>query len=146
MPLWISKRAAAASPPTFPFAPTGLNGAHCVAVSGAAPVAGGAEPSRFRPLILCVAIRGIATEACLIGLGPSALIRAGVTEVHAAQLLSLFFLAFLVFIIIGIIGVFKLFKALHYILKNNFSYHPYIVWFFTVLFFVIQLYYARGFI
>ncbi|WP_077414645.1 hypothetical protein [Chryseobacterium sp. JV274] len=58
----------------------------------------------------------------------------------------LFFLVFLVFIIIGIIGIFKLFKALHYILKNNFTYHPYIVWFFTVLFFVIQLYYATGFI
>ncbi|MFS4470266.1 hypothetical protein [Chryseobacterium sp. T20] len=58
----------------------------------------------------------------------------------------LFFLVFLVFIIIGIIGIFKLFKALHYILKNNFSYHPYIVWFFTVLFFVIQLYYTKGFI
>lgn len=57
-----------------------------------------------------------------------------------------FLIVFLVFIIIGIIGIFKLFKALHYILKNNFSYHPYIVWFFTVLFFVIQLYYARGFI
>ncbi|WNI37046.1 hypothetical protein [Chryseobacterium sp. SG20098] len=58
----------------------------------------------------------------------------------------LFFLVFLVFIIIGIIGIFKLFKALHYILKNNFTYHPYIVWFFTLLFFVIQLYYTKGFI
>ncbi|MDR6457514.1 succinate dehydrogenase/fumarate reductase cytochrome b subunit [Chryseobacterium vietnamense] len=58
----------------------------------------------------------------------------------------LFFVAFLVFIIVGIIGIFKLFKALHYILKNNFSYHPYIVWFFTVLFFTIQLYYTMGFI
>ncbi|TXI97224.1 MAG: hypothetical protein E6Q35_06350 [Chryseobacterium cucumeris] len=58
----------------------------------------------------------------------------------------LFFFVFLVFIIIGIIGIFKLFKALHYILKNNFTYHPYIVWFFTLLFFVIQLYYTKGFI
>lgn len=58
----------------------------------------------------------------------------------------LFFMVFLIFIIIGIIGIFKLFKALHYILKNNFSYHPYIVWSFTVLFFVIQLYYTKGFI
>jgi succinate dehydrogenase/fumarate reductase cytochrome b subunit len=58
----------------------------------------------------------------------------------------LFFLVFLVFMIVGIVGIFKLFKALHYILKNNFSYHPYVVWFFTVLFFAVQLYYARGFI
>lgn len=53
---------------------------------------------------------------------------------------------FLVFVIIGIIGLFKLFKALHYILKENFRYHPYVVWFFTLLFFIIQLYYARGFV
>ena len=58
----------------------------------------------------------------------------------------IFFTAFLVFIIIAIIGIFKLFKALHYILKNNFSYHPYILWFFTVLFFVVQLYYTMVFI
>lgn len=58
----------------------------------------------------------------------------------------LFSLVFLVFLIIGIIGIFKLFKALHYILKNNFTYHPYVVWFFTVLFFLIQLYYTKGFI
>lgn len=57
-----------------------------------------------------------------------------------------FFAVFLVFVIIGIIGLFKLFKALHYILKENFRYHPYVVWFFTLLFFIIQLYYARGFV
>ncbi|MDC8100623.1 MULTISPECIES: hypothetical protein [Chryseobacterium] len=57
-----------------------------------------------------------------------------------------FFIVFLVFTIIGLIGLFKLFKALHYILKENFRYHPYIVWIFTLLFFIIQLYYARGFI
>ncbi|PTT23749.1 hypothetical protein DBR28_18720, partial [Chryseobacterium sp. HMWF028] len=56
------------------------------------------------------------------------------------------FLVFLVFMIVGIVGIFKLFRALHYILKNNFSYHPYVVWFFAVLFFVIQLYYAQGLI
>ncbi|MEJ5048449.1 hypothetical protein WH221_01355 [Chryseobacterium culicis] len=58
----------------------------------------------------------------------------------------LFLLVCLVFIIVGTIGIVKLFKALHYILKNNFTYHPYIVWFFTLLFFIIQLYYTQGFI
>ena len=38
----------------------------------------------------------IAIEACLIGLGPTALIRAGLGEVQAAQLLSTFFIGFLV--------------------------------------------------
>ncbi|MEY4982576.1 MAG: hypothetical protein RIR62_842 [Pseudomonadota bacterium] len=50
---------------------------------------------RFRPLILAFAVAGIATEASLIGLGPTALIRAGSTEAEAAQLLSAFFVAFL---------------------------------------------------
>ncbi|MGH1516544.1 hypothetical protein [Chryseobacterium sp. JK1] len=59
---------------------------------------------------------------------------------------DIFFLVFVVFIIIGLIGLVKLFKALHYILKENFRYHPYVVWFFTLLFFVIQIYYARGFV
>ncbi|PKF73651.1 hypothetical protein [Chryseobacterium sp. PMSZPI] len=58
----------------------------------------------------------------------------------------IFFVVFLLFAIIGIIGLFKLLKALHYILKENFRYHPYIVWIFTLLFFCIQLYYARGFV
>lgn len=53
------------------------------------------QPFRFRPLILCFAVTGIAIEACLIGLGPTALIRAGAAEADAAQLLSAFFVAFL---------------------------------------------------
>lgn len=53
------------------------------------------DPYRFRPLILIFAVFGIAIEACLIGLGPSALIRAGLSEAAAAQLLSGFFVAFL---------------------------------------------------
>ncbi|UHO40657.1 hypothetical protein H5J24_12270 [Chryseobacterium capnotolerans] len=57
-----------------------------------------------------------------------------------------FFIIFIVFFIIGIIGLAKLFKALHHILKENFRYHPYVVWFFTLLFFLIQLYYTKGFI
>lgn len=53
------------------------------------------DPYRFRPLILCFAVLGIATEACLIGLGPTALITAGATEEVAAKALSGFFVAFL---------------------------------------------------
>ncbi|CAH0249964.1 hypothetical protein [Chryseobacterium sp. Bi04] len=59
---------------------------------------------------------------------------------------DLFFIVLLLFAVIGIIGLFKLFKALHYILKENFRYHPYVIWIFTLLFFLIQLYYAKGFI
>jgi hypothetical protein len=57
-----------------------------------------------------------------------------------------FFIIFILFIILIIIGLFKLFKALHHILKENFRYHPYVVWFFTLLFFLIQLYYTKGFV
>jgi fucose permease len=53
-------------------------------------------PYRFRPLVLTFALFGIAIEASLIGLGPTALIRAGMTEAEAAQLLSAFFVAFLI--------------------------------------------------
>ena len=37
----------------------------------------------------------VGLEACLIGLGPTALIQAGETEATSARLLSLFFVAFL---------------------------------------------------
>ncbi|MCL1671575.1 hypothetical protein [Elizabethkingia ursingii] len=52
----------------------------------------------------------------------------------------------LITIIIGVIGLIKLIKALHHILKENFRYHPYIVWFFTLLFFLIQLFYTMEFV
>ena len=45
--------------------------------------------------ILGFGVMAIALEACLIGLGPAALIAAGETEVDAAKLLSMFFFAFL---------------------------------------------------
>lgn len=63
--------------------------------SGAAPRSATHVP--FRPAwpILAFGAFAIATEACLIGLGPTALIAAGETETRAAQLLSAFFLAFL---------------------------------------------------
>ena len=53
------------------------------------------EPYRFHWGILVFGMVGIGIEACLIGLGPTALIQAGETETDAAQLLSLFFVAFL---------------------------------------------------
>lgn len=52
---------------------------------------------QFRPpfgFLLFGAV-GIGMEACLIGLGPTALIAAGVAEARAAELLSAFFVAFL---------------------------------------------------
>ena len=45
--------------------------------------------------ILGFGLLAVGLEAILIGLGPAALIAAGETEVHAAELLSVFFLAFL---------------------------------------------------
>lgn len=51
----------------------------------------------FRPHlgILAFGTVAIGMEACLIGLGPTALIRAGVAEATAAELLSAFFVVFL---------------------------------------------------
>ena len=61
----------------------------------AAQVVSASQP--FRPHWPALAFGGvaIAVEACLIGLGPTALIKAGLSEVAAAQLLSAFFLSFL---------------------------------------------------
>ncbi len=55
-----------------------------------------AAPVRINLGILLLGMAAIAAEACLIGLGPIALIALGETEVHAAELLSAFFVAFLV--------------------------------------------------
>ena len=64
--------------------------------SGAPTTTGTPQRFRLNIPILGFGMLAIGTEACLIGLGPTALIAAGETEVHAAQLLSMFFLAFLV--------------------------------------------------
>lgn len=56
-----------------------------------------AAQGSFRPRkgILIFGALAIGTEACLIGLGPVALIAQGQTEERAAQLLSMFFVVFL---------------------------------------------------
>jgi fucose permease len=68
--------------------PAGRSGAHEGPRGPRAP---------FRPPFgfLLFAVVGIGIEACLIGLGPTALIAAGTDEVRAAELLSAFFVAFL---------------------------------------------------
>lgn len=56
------------------------------------PVAGGVRPDW---LILAFGAISVGIEACLIGLGPTALIATGETEEQAARYLSGFFIAFL---------------------------------------------------
>ncbi|MFC3182822.1 MFS transporter [Cypionkella sinensis] len=52
-------------------------------------------PFRLNLPMLVFGAVAISVEACLTGLGPTALIKAGLSETAAAQLLSAFFLAFL---------------------------------------------------
>lgn len=54
------------------------------------------RPYRFRAGLLCFGVVCIGVEACLIGLGPTALITAGASEETAARALSGFFVAFLI--------------------------------------------------
>jgi FHS family glucose/mannose:H+ symporter-like MFS transporter len=63
--------------------------------SAPAPDRSTVMPYQLHLPILGFGALAIGIEACLIGLGPAALIATGITEVHAAQLLSAFFLAFL---------------------------------------------------
>ncbi len=62
--------------------------------AGAAPAA---DVRAFKPHwgIMAFGLVAIGMEACLIGLGPTALIQAGVAEATAAELLSAFFVVFL---------------------------------------------------
>lgn len=62
---------------------------------GRAPPTLPASPLRPDWVILALGAFGVGFEACLIGLGPTALIRAGAGESHAAEMLSAFFVAFL---------------------------------------------------
>ena len=65
--------------------------------AGRVAAAPAGEVRAFRPHwgIMAFGLVAIALEACLIGLGPSALIRAGIDEATAAELLSGFFVVFL---------------------------------------------------
>lgn len=63
--------------------------------SATVDVAATTEAFRLHWPILTFGLLAIGLEASVIGLGPAALIKAGETENHAAQLLSAFFLAFL---------------------------------------------------
>ena len=54
-----------------------------------------AAPYKIHWGILFFGMIAVGMEACLIGLGPTALIKAGETEAQAAKLLSLFFVTFL---------------------------------------------------
>ena len=54
------------------------------------------KPYRFRAGLLCFGVVCIGVEACLIGLGPTALIATGASEETAARALSGFFVAFLI--------------------------------------------------
>ena len=64
-------------------------------VAPLAPTRGATDRFTPRPVILAFGALAIGIEACLIGLGPTALIAQGQTEARAAELLSLFFVAFL---------------------------------------------------
>ena len=61
---------------------------------GTAPV-GSTRPFRPDWMILAFGMVAIGLEASLIGLGPTALIRTGIAEARAAELLSAFFVLFL---------------------------------------------------
>jgi MFS transporter, FHS family, glucose/mannose:H+ symporter len=65
-----------------------------LAAATAAP-GGGDRAFRIAPGILLLGAVAVSMESCLIGLGPAALVATGVTETHAATLLSAFFVAFL---------------------------------------------------
>ncbi len=64
-------------------------------VGAAQAAAASTMPFRFNLTILVFGAVAISVEACLTGLGPTALINAGLSETLAAQLLSAFFFAFL---------------------------------------------------
>jgi MFS transporter, FHS family, glucose/mannose:H+ symporter len=91
---------ALASDPRWAF---GLTAACCAGIAviagaaGQAPVVAQGASRSFRPSwpILCFGMVSVGSEASLIGLGPAALIAAGVAEPRAAEMLSAFFVVFL---------------------------------------------------
>ena len=62
---------------------------------GTAPVTGQPTSFRFSFPILAFGLIAVGVEVSLTGLGPSAMIRAGIADTRAAELLSAFFVAFL---------------------------------------------------
>jgi MFS transporter, FHS family, glucose/mannose:H+ symporter len=91
---------AMASDPRWAF---GLTAAGCAVIAvfagstGKAPEAAAGQSKTFRPSwpILFFGMVSVGSEASLIGLGPAALIAAGISEPRAAELLSAFFVVFL---------------------------------------------------
>ena len=88
------------SDPQWSFGLTAAFAATVWVFAGAAGRAAAAPQGETRPFrphwgIMAFGAVAIGLEACLIGLGPTALIRAGETEARAAELLSAFFVVFL---------------------------------------------------
>ncbi len=91
---------ALSSDPRWSFGLTGLACAVIFVFAGAAgrvetATLAASKPYRLSWPILALGVVSVGNEACLIGLGPTALIGAGVTEPRAAALLSAFFVVFL---------------------------------------------------
>ena len=76
--------------------------------------AGPSGPFRPRAGILCFGAVAIGIEACLIGLGPVALIGQGQGEERAAQFLSMFFVSFLIarLLLVAVAGMLPPFRLL----------------------------------
>jgi hypothetical protein len=88
------------SDPRWSFGLTAALAAAIWLLSGPASRAGAAPAGAVRAFkphwgILAFGMVAIGMEACLIGLGPTALIQAGLAEATAAELLSAFFVVFL---------------------------------------------------
>jgi len=88
------------SDPRWSFGLTAALAAVIWAFAGSASRAGAAPVAEVRAFkrhwgIMAFGMVAIGMEACLIGLGPTALIQAGIAEATAAELLSAFFLVFL---------------------------------------------------
>jgi len=88
------------SDPRWSFGLTAALAAVIWVFAGSAGRVGAAPSGPVRPFkphfgILAFGLVAIGLEACLIGLGPTALIQAGIAERRAAELLSAFFVVFL---------------------------------------------------
>jgi fucose permease len=102
--VWLFARNSSAAP-----APHGAPDAGPNTAAHTAPLASAPFAPHWPILIFHACAIGI--EASLIGLGPTALIRAGETEVRAAELLSMFFIGFLL-ARLSLIGIAHRFSAM----------------------------------